>query len=248
MNSRDIWRLVDLAVSLILIFLLSASLCTKMADAATLDWSEHDKNKIVVISGEVDQRVIGQSGFITQIAGEPVIRIVINTPGGSVIAGNMFIRAMEVAKSKGSKIECVVTNLAASMGMHIFAHCTERYAVVGGLLLFHEARVGLQGYYTERDLRRMAENIYASTRYLEPYLQGVLGCSPEFYRQHNEGETMWAVEYFKEVFPKFKLKIVNGISLPYQFDTPIFNPLGNKKGEKSQPKPNSRPPLLVEAS
>jgi len=143
---------------------------------------------------------------------------------------------MEMAKSKGSVIECAVTNLAASMGMHILAHCDNRYVLTGGILLFHEARQGVQGNLTSRELLAMARSMEAMTYYLEEYMVDRLGCSPALYRVNNEGETMWAVEYFVQFFPKFKLEIVQGIGVPGDFTTPLFDPIANRKKDETPKK------------
>jgi hypothetical protein len=139
---------------------------------------------------------------------------------------------MEVSKQRGFRIECAVSNMAASMAMHILAHCDTRYALTGGYLLFHEARVTLQGTLTERELRRMAQSMGAVTYVLEEYLLDALGCSPKFYREHNEGETMWTAELFAKTFEKFDLQIVYDIQAPASIGTGIFNPIGNKAETK----------------
>jgi ATP-dependent protease ClpP protease subunit len=204
------------------------------ADGAVIDWSKADPNKILTVVGEVDETILVQAKKLNMLAGEPVIRILINSPGGNVITGNIFIQAMEDAKAKGSKIECLVTNLAASMGMHIFAHCDKRVVLSGGILLFHEARVVMQGAFTARELAARANTLNALTFYLEHYLIEELGCDPEFYRVHNEGETLWSAELFKKTFPDFDLIIVNGVGIPNKFAVPLFDPSSGKK-EKDKP-------------
>lgn len=208
----------------------------EQANGATVDWSKVPAAKIVPVVGEVNASLLEQAKKLNSLAGEPVIRILINSPGGSVLVGNVFIQAMENAKSKGSTIECVVTNLAASMGMHILVHCDDRYILTGGILLFHEARVGVMGNHTARELLAMARSMEAMTYYLEEYMIDKLGCDAKFYRVNNEGETMWSAEYFVQFFPKFKLKIVHGIGVPSDFIVPLFDPIANKKKEETPKK------------
>jgi ATP-dependent protease ClpP protease subunit len=193
-----------------------------------VDWSKEDQSKIIVVSGEVGLPIIQLANDLTKQAGEPVIRILINSPGGSVLTGNIFIQAMENAKARGSKIDCLVTNMAASMGMHILAHCSNRQALNGAILLFHEARRGVSGSMTARELRRMSNSMEALTYSLEEYLVSELKCDPKFYREHNEGETMWTVAYFNQFFPGFKLNIVDSVVVPTDFNIDIFNPLKTK--------------------
>jgi ATP-dependent protease ClpP protease subunit len=207
------------------------------AHGATLDWSKVPAAKIVPVVGEVNQSLLSQAQKLNKLAGESTIYVLINSPGGSVLVGNVFIQAMEMAKARGSTIECAVTNLAASMGMHILAHCDKRYVLTGGILLFHEARVGVQGNLTARELLALARSMEAMVFYLEEYMVDKLGCDPTFYRVHNEGETMWSAEYFVQFFPKFKLKIVESIGVPIDFTVPLFDPIANRKKEDTTPTP-----------
>lgn len=131
---------------------------------ASIDWS---KDTIIPVVGEVDNQLIGQAGFIENLTNgdgtDKVVRIFINSPGGSVIAGNIFIQSMEVAKARGFRIKCAVSNIAASMAMHILTHCNERYVLKGGYLLFHEARVQVGGIMTAREMRRNAQSMDVMT-------------------------------------------------------------------------------------
>lgn len=73
------------------------------------------------------------------------IDIVINSPGGSVTSGFLFINQMEAAKGLGATIRCFVPNLAASMAFQILVHCSERYTLDRAFLLYHRVRVVLGG-------------------------------------------------------------------------------------------------------
>jgi ATP-dependent protease ClpP protease subunit len=222
--------LIIAAVAMFLTFGLMAFLASQAEGAeASLDWSD----KVVIpIIGEVGSSVIGQAGFVEQITNEAepskVLHIFINSPGGSVVAGNIFIQSMEVAKARGWKIECAVSNIAASMAMHILTHCDKRVILQNGYLLFHEARVQVGGAMTAREMRRNAQSMDAMTYELEEYMIDELGCSPAFYREHNEGETMWTAATFKQAFPKFNLIIVKDIKVPKDVKQGIFKPLNDK--------------------
>lgn len=67
--------------------------------------------------------------------------IYIDSPGGSIIAGNEMISAM---KSSGKKTKCVA-KFAASMAFIILQACDERYVTRDGILMQHQASYGVSG-------------------------------------------------------------------------------------------------------
>jgi ATP-dependent protease ClpP protease subunit len=71
---------------------------------------------------------------------EPIY-LVLDTPGGSVSAGNMFI---ETLKGIPNPVHTVVI-FAASMGFQITQATEKRYILESGILMSHRATVGLQG-------------------------------------------------------------------------------------------------------
>ena len=233
-----------LAMSAAIMFLafgIMAFLASQAEGAeTTIDWS---KDTVIPVVGEVDSQLIGQAGFIENLINEDkpdkVIKIFINSPGGSVIAGNIFIQSMEVAKARGFRIKCAVSNIAASMAMHILTHCNERYVLKGGYLLFHEARVQVGGIMTSREMRRMAQSMDVMTYTLEEYMVDQLGCTPSFYREHNEGETMWTAETFQQNFPKFKLQLIRDLKVPKTVQQGVFKPINDKAPPPSKGKVGS---------
>lgn len=69
------------------------------------------------------------------------VDIVINSPGGDVITGFLFINQMEEAKANGLYIRCIVKDIAASMAFGILVHCDERHVLANSFLLWHRARI-----------------------------------------------------------------------------------------------------------
>lgn len=67
--------------------------------------------------------------------------LVLDTPGGSVDAGNSFI---DFAKSLGVKID-TVTIFAASMGFHLVQNLDKRYVMNSSTLMSHRASLRLGG-------------------------------------------------------------------------------------------------------
>lgn len=73
------------------------------------------------------------------------IDIAINSPGGSVVTGFLFVNTMEAVKAKGVRLRCFVNGIAASMAFQILTHCDERYALSRSFLLWHRVRIQIGG-------------------------------------------------------------------------------------------------------
>jgi ATP-dependent protease ClpP protease subunit len=71
--------------------------------------------------------------------------IILNSPGGEVTTGFMFVNQMEMAKSLGLTINCYVPGMAASMAFTILTHCSNRFALNHAFLLWHRVRVQVGG-------------------------------------------------------------------------------------------------------
>lgn len=69
------------------------------------------------------------------------ITLIINSPGGEVTSGFGFINSMRNAIAAGVRIDCYVTDMAASMAFQIFTECSRRYSLDNSFLLFHRVRV-----------------------------------------------------------------------------------------------------------
>jgi ATP-dependent protease ClpP protease subunit len=117
-------------------------LCVSMSCSAPAEVT-FNKERTVLISGAIGPEIVDKANELmgyTSNTTQP-IDIVISSPGGSIAVGNLFIDAMEMAKSRGIVIRCFTGTMAASMAFSIFAHCSERYATPNALLLYHPARV-----------------------------------------------------------------------------------------------------------
>lgn len=68
------------------------------------------------------------------------ILMYIDSPGGSVFAAAAF---MDVMKSSGKKISCVVS-FAASAAFAITQHCDKRYILKSGIMMQHQMSYGLR--------------------------------------------------------------------------------------------------------
>jgi ATP-dependent protease ClpP protease subunit len=69
------------------------------------------------------------------------VDIVIDSPGGDVGTGFLFVNQLEAVRARGTRVRCWVPTLAASMAFQILVHCDERYTLDHSWLLWHGVRV-----------------------------------------------------------------------------------------------------------
>jgi ATP-dependent protease ClpP protease subunit len=69
------------------------------------------------------------------------VYVFLDSPGGSIIAGNGIISAM---KSSGKKVTCIA-KFAASMAFVILQSCDNRYVTEDSIIMQHVASYGLRG-------------------------------------------------------------------------------------------------------
>lgn len=105
-------------------------------------------DRTLVLEGEVDQYSIGTlaNQLLSLKDNGDKIYLLINSPGGSVIAGEQFISLMEGMKSP---VYTVCTVLCASMAAHIHAHGKVRLAYNRATLMYHDASGGVQGEFNK---------------------------------------------------------------------------------------------------
>lgn len=162
-----------------------------------------DAERTIKIQGEVSGSILLQAAkleILSRKNSDPVY-LIINSPGGSVIAGMVFMQAMDMAKARGVEIKCIVPVMAASMAMHIYGNCDTRYAFSYSLLLWHPARAG--GSYSEEEAKRLAEDLRRIEAPLNERLIKALDIDPELFWKHYRWETLWTAEQLDEYCPYF---------------------------------------------
>lgn len=157
----------------------------KKAPAVTVDRTIHiDK----VITGDF---ILGKAEELNQLAAsskEP-INLIINSPGGSVFAGLLFINSMIAAQAEGIKIRCYVPGMAASMAFQIYIFCDERYALEYSMLLWHPPRISGYMTLTPKKLQDMSERMNTLEKELVGPLMKKLYMIPKkvfLFHYHNE--------------------------------------------------------------
>ncbi len=104
--------------------------------------------KTLYINGAIQQGNIlplGVKMVELSKSGQTDVDLVINSPGGEIITGNLFLNLMRQAQANGLRVTCYVPALAASMAFQILIHCDERHTLSGAFLLWHRARVFIGG-------------------------------------------------------------------------------------------------------
>ena len=152
----------------------------------------------IVIQGEIAGRSLFAAGDkLEEYAAkskEP-IDIAINSPGGSVVAGFLFVNRMEAVRARGITIRCYVQDVAASMAFQILMHCDERHVLERSFLLWHRVRVNLGGMFGQPITAPEAGKLAASLQAIDDVIiEELVSTMPQLNRAevmyHLEAETL----------------------------------------------------------
>lgn len=172
-----------------------------------------DSTRLINILGEVDYNILEKANELAELSKTPEpIYLLINSPGGSVAAGHVFIDSMRLAQKKGINIKCISTIYNASMAFSIFASCTERYALPNTSLLFHPVSTALSGRFGERRLTTIADELGKLDKDLQDFLIGSLGISKKLVMDTYYAEKWWTAVELNAVAKKGWMTIVDGLS------------------------------------
>jgi ATP-dependent Clp protease, protease subunit len=72
------------------------------------------------------------------------INVYINSPGGSVMAGNKMITMINSLREQDYNINCI-TDFSASMAFIIMQSCTKRYGLPNVIMMQHQMSLGIKG-------------------------------------------------------------------------------------------------------
>ena len=212
-------RFIYLTTAAVAMLVCITSMSARDRLKAGLDWSDET---VIPLQGMIDPTMavrVAASIEAVVARDDRELRLLINSPGGSVMAGYLIVSAMMNARAQGVRIICVVPFLAASMAMHILAYCDERNVLGGALLLFHEVRTDAS-QITPQNAEALREALAILAKPLEDNLFTELGTDIATFRHHNVAETLWPVAVFDVTFPRFGLHIIPFIRMPA--DQPIF--------------------------
>jgi len=175
-----------------------------------------DRSRTIEITGEIGAPTILQASnklmALSRESTSPVY-LLLNSPGGSVIAGLQFLNAMEVAQARGVDIRCIVPGMAMSMAFQILLQCDRRYALRYSLLLWHPLRTSTRELITPELAENLSKDLHRIENDLYPLIVTVLssyGMDERDIRYHYLQETTWTANSLGLYAPGF-IEIVNDI-------------------------------------
>lgn len=150
---------------------------TAMLLACSAQAEEFSPRNTLIIDQPIDRETMApvmerMNRFLSLKQAPAEIKLIIDSPGGSVYTGFKFIAQMKALQAQGTVIKCFVPGLAASMAFHILVHCDERTVLQESALLWHRARVFVMfGAFTApvaaalaRDLQLVDDHIIRDVR------------------------------------------------------------------------------------
>ena len=219
-------------IHIVLVIIIGALLLissTAHADTVTLD-----KARTVVIKGQINSPKAADAIFkLTTNSNTLPIDIVLSSPGGSINDGLVIDSAIKVAQTRGILVRCHVPVYAASMAFYILTQCSERYVLSNSFLLFHPARVGSQGGYTQQQLIEAAESLLVTEDRLKINMQFKMQMNAELFEKHYKLATLWlASDLIKETRDGFLKMVDDIINVPENamFNSDDENPLSKLFG------------------
>lgn len=170
-----------------ILFLLGLFLCT--SSSAQAQDIVLTKDNHIVFSGVVDDSSVAkaqiQLGQLSKnLHSFQTIYLVLDTPGGSISAGNLFI---DYAKSLPQNIKPICI-FCASMGYHFFQSFGERIVYGSSTLMSHRASLGGLSGQVPGELESRLANIKAVLQQMDEVTAKRVGLSVEAYRKliHDE--------------------------------------------------------------
>jgi len=108
-------------------------------------------NNFVSLIGPVSRNSVddliksfNSKSILEYIQEEGKITLYINSPGGSVFAGNHLVQYIKTLQSQNISVDCVGQNFM-SMGFVIMQSCSKRYAMFDSIGMQHQMSLGMKG-------------------------------------------------------------------------------------------------------
>jgi hypothetical protein len=139
------------------------------------------------------------------------IDIIISSPGGSVIAGNLIVDRMVQHKNDGIKFRCFVRDLAASMAFQLLLFCDERYATPHAFLLWHPVRIFMQGVVTADNASNLSTQLRQADEVALHDLRAYLSMSEADILMHFYNETLHQALNLQSTAPGFFKGVTNNV-------------------------------------
>lgn len=171
--------------------------------------------RTINISGVVDNTIRRDAEALIKLSekSKDPVYLIINSPGGSVLAGQLFIDAMTLVKHRGITINCVTTVYAASMAFNFLLHCSERYVFEHAKLLYHPARIAFGGSspVTAKELARYSNELTYIDNGLKELLHERAGMTKLFIEQTYYLEKWWTPKQLMQYTKPDLFKIIKDV-------------------------------------
>jgi ATP-dependent protease ClpP protease subunit len=133
------------------------------------------------------------------------ITLVINSYGGSTIAGNAIIGMLEFLKNKNYCINALVQGFAFSMAFDILVCCTHRSAYRLAQFMVHQSQVGKSGYddlieyerdidFSKREWEQSIDYYVKYTKISREKIQEIYNCRKNYFMLANEALELGVID------------------------------------------------------
>jgi len=171
--------------------------------------------RLVRIVGVIDAQILTAATRIRTLssAGKDArkpIYVMLNSPGGEVFPGSIFISSIKQARLAGTPVICFSAVYAASMAFNIMMHCSERYILESTRLLFHPVRIQTYEPLTAPMMRKYAAGMDRLDGKLIKFISDEMRVDISVISENYYEETFWKGEELSELSPTF-FKIADDI-------------------------------------
>lgn len=210
-----------------LLYILLAGLISSTGMAA--GHFDFNPRQTIEIAGTIDGSKLGLMKQFDELSKEGEdIDVLINSPGGSYVVGSLIINSMKLAQSRGSRLRCVSTVLAASMAFQLLMNCDDRYAMENTRLLFHPPRISLMfATLLPNQIAIWLSELREIEAELVPHIKQVIGMPDNKFSYHYDNETLWPAWKLNDETENAWLQIVdevNGVDNVFSMSGPSRGP------------------------
>lgn len=155
--------------------------------------------KVVHMFGAVTkytvQKAIVEALSNSNLPGDRVV--IINSPGGDVVAGQVLIDELKIEKLSGTRIVCVAINNAHSMAFNLLSFCDVRLATAKSTMIVHKIEYSMippEMRGTAKNLRKMAAVLDVMD---EPYIvqnSAMMHLDRRHYDMYADAQNCWTAE------------------------------------------------------
>jgi ATP-dependent protease ClpP protease subunit len=130
----------------------------------------------------------------------------INSPGGSVMSGDVLIEKLQNAPFPTT---CSVNSISASMAAFLFESnaCSTRVGTVASVLMYHEAGVGVSGGQHPQDLRNALQTANVLTDAMLARMSERTGIKFEDLKAKVDGKEWWVGFKEAQKFPLYDMVV-----------------------------------------